>query len=354
MPKRLSAFRHRISGNGVYLLLNIVMLWFTAQTCRSPSAARGMLKAFLIAGIAVVALAAYQFISSSLGLPFPDDVLYSNDAYVMQHGTAILGLPRICSTFTEPSALAVFLIGFIAFLISWLETADAGWRGTVLLIAAIVALVFSTSSTAYLGLTLIAGWGVWKYMLLPLIKGRGNVKAAIGLSVLLTAGVTAFVVSAQLQDVVRATVFEKDESASYEERSQADGYSMHLAADTWGLGVGLGSNRASSFFPSVLSTLGVCGGATLATLLVLLIRSPRGDASMLQTHRPLAAALAGTVVAKLISSPDLATPSMWALMAALVSVRAAAESSAATPTALVQVPSVHIDRFHIAIQRGAT
>ena len=335
-------------GQAVYLLLNIVMLWYTAQTCRTPAAARGMMKAFLIAGIIVVGLAAYQFVSSTLGLPFPDDLLYSNDAYVMQHGTAILDLPRICSTFTEPAALAVFLIGFIAFLITWLETAAVGWRGTVLLLASIVALIFSTSSTAYLGLALIACWGIWKYMLLPLIKGRGNVKAAVALAVLLGAGATTFVLSEQLQDVVQKTVFEKDESASYEERSQADGYSMHLAAGTWGLGVGLGSNRASSFFPSVISTLGVCGGGALATLLVLLVRSPVSDTTMLQAHRPLAAALVGIVVAKLISSPDLATPSMWAAMGALISVRAAAESSESVWVSYQSMFAPHADRFHIA------
>jgi hypothetical protein len=325
-------------GQGVYLLLNISMLWYTAHTCRTAPAARRMAAAFMIAGILVVALAVYQLASSLTGLPFPDDLLYSNDAYVMQHGTAILDMPRICSTFTEPAALAVFLIGFIAFLIARLETADAGgWRVMVLLVCAIVALVLSTSSTAYLGLAAIAAWGIVRHMFWPLIKGEASWPAVGVLVVLIGGAITAFALSQPLRDVVQTTVFEKDQSDSYEQRSQADRYSLKLAEDTWGLGVGLGSNRASSFFPSVMSTIGICGAAALGILIALLVL-PGGDPSLRHLHRPLAAALTGIVFAKLISSPDLATPSMWAAMAALVSVRAAAEESPKVPTVTSSPP----------------
>jgi hypothetical protein len=318
-------------GQAVYLLLNVLMLWYTAQTCRTPTAARGMLKAFSIAGIVVVGLAGYQLVSSLTGLPFPDDLLYSNDGYVMQHGTAILDMPRICSTFTEPSSLAVFLISFIAFLIGAMETGFGGWQIIVVLLASIAALVLSTSSTAYIGLAAITAWGIWRYIFLPVLKGRGSFKAALVMTLLIGGTVSAFVVNDQLREVIQKTVFEKDESASYEERSQADSYSMQVARQTWGLGAGLGSNRASSFLPSVLSTLGIGGAAILALLIALLVRSNGiGDWAQ-HLHRPLAAALIAVVGAKMISSPDLATPSMWALMAGLISVRAMVQQQPQMP-----------------------
>jgi hypothetical protein len=313
-------------GQSVYLLLNVIMLWYTAQTCRTPAAARGLMNAFLIAGLIVIGFAVYQLAASLLGIPFPDDILYSNDAYVMQHGTAILNMPRLCSTYTEPSSLAVFLVAFIFFLITVLDTGTLRWTGAALLIAAITALVLSTSSTAYLGLAAITSWAVLKYIFLPIVHGSGNMKATLAVCAAIGAAVWIFSSNASLRDVVVTSVFEKDQSSSYEERSQADTYSMQLAANTWGLGVGLGSNRASSFLPSVLSTLGVLGAGALAALVWSLVRAPDMIAGMKPMHRPLSLGLIGIVGAKMISSPDMATPTLWALMAALISVRAAAES----------------------------
>jgi hypothetical protein len=314
-------------GQAVYLILNMMMLWYTVQTCRTTEAARGMIKAFIIAGIVVVGLAGYQLVSSLTGISFPDDVIYSNDGFVMQHGSAILGMPRICSTFTEPSSLAVFLVSFIAFLITGIESGHGGWRIVTLLLGSIAALILSTSSTAYVGLAAITAWAIWKYFVLPVWKGRGSIKAAMAIAVLIGGIASAFVLSDSLRELVQKTVFEKDQSASYEERSAADGYSMQLTEYTWGLGVGLGSNRASSFLPSMLSTLGVCGAGIFVALIVLLIHAPNLDRSAREMHRPLAAALIAVVGAKVISSPDMATPAMWAAMVALIAVRATAEES---------------------------
>ena len=319
------AFSTSNIGQAVYLLLNTLMLWYTVQTCRTEEAARGMMRAFLIAGTVVVALAGYQLASSLTGLPFPDDVIYSNEGFVMQHGTAILNMPRICSTFTEPSSLAVFLVSFIAFLIAAIETGRGGWHVMTLLLAAIAALILSTSSTAYVGLAALTAWAIWRYFVLPVMRGRGSIKAALAIAVVICGGVTAFALSEPLRDVFQKTVFEKDQSSSYEERSAADSYSMQLAEGTWGLGVGLGSNRASSFLPSVLSTLGVVGAGMLGMIIYLLTYVPGMNRRFADLHRPLAAGLVAVIAAKFISSPDMATPAMWAVMAALLSVRSAAE-----------------------------
>ena len=314
-------------GQAVYLMLNVGLLWYAGQTCRTGEAARGVVRAFYLAGAIVIGVAAYQLLSSFTGLPFPDDLLYSNDSFVMQNGTAILDMPRICATYTEPAGLASFLVPLVLLAAGMAELPTAGWRDVALLIAAIAFCILSTSSTAYLGLAGIAAWAVCRYVFLPAMRGRGSTKAAVAVLVLIVAAIVTVAVSAQLQEVLRVMVFEKNQTSSYEQRSFADSHSMDLAKKTFGLGVGLGSNRASSFLPSMLSTIGLCGIATLAVLMILLVRRPRGDAAALAWHGPLAVSLVGAVGVLLVSGPDLSTPTIWVGMAALVAVMAATEES---------------------------
>ncbi len=317
-------------AQAVYLLLNVGLLWYAAQTGGTAAGVGRVVAATRAAGAVVVALAAYQFAAAVAGLPYPDDVLYSNTAYVMQHGTAVLDLPRLCSTFTEPTAMAVYLVGFLAFLMAEPPSASrlaAGVRvGGVVATAA--ALALSTSSTAYLGLAAAAGWAVVRFVAWPLVTGRRPGRAAAVVVTVVAAGAVAFAASGTLRDVVQRSVFEKNDSSSYAERSAADAFSTRLIGTTWGLGVGLGSNRASGFGPSLLSTVGVYGAGALAGAMSQLLRPPAAPAGPARRwHPPLAAGLVGVVATKMVSSPDLVTPTMWALMAALVCVRGAAEAS---------------------------
>ena len=327
------AFSNSNLGQGVYLLLNVLFLWYAAQTCRTAESARGIVRAFYLAGTIVIGVAAYQLLSSFTGLPFPDAFLYSNDTFVMQAGTAILDMPRICATYTEPAGLASFLVPLILLVAGMAELPTAGWQDVALLIGAIAVCIVSTSSTAYLGLAGIAAWAVCRYVFLPAMRGRGNAKAAVAVLVLIVAAVVTVAASAQLQEVLRVMVFEKNQSSSYEQRSFADSHSFELAKKTFGLGVGLGSNRASSFLPSMLSTIGVFGLAALAALVVLLVRRPRGDAAVLAWHGPLAVSLLAAIAVLMVAGPDLSTPTIWVGMAALVGVMSATETASAAAVA---------------------
>lgn len=316
-------------GQAAYLMLNIVLLWYTAQQRDAAGVAASAIRAVMIAGTIVVGVAFYQLASALTGLPFPADVLYSNDTFVSQSGTSILDMPRICSTFTEPAGMAVFLVALVALL-----TSDAGkaagraaWR-MPLLLGAVAVLLLSTSSTAYLGLFAIGAWRMGAYLLIPLLRGRLSTRQVV----LTVAGVAvvsvAIAASASLRDLIQQMVFEKDQSASYAERSDANALAWHIGYSTLGLGAGLGSNRASAFLPSLLSTTGVFGVLLLGALVVTLLRRPAA-ASVVAAHRGLAAALLGVIGMKLLSSPDVSTPSMWALLAALVATHAVPATAAA-------------------------
>ncbi|WP_206541953.1 hypothetical protein, partial [Leucobacter celer] len=53
-------------------------------------------------------------------------------------------------------------------------------------------------------------------------------------------------------------------SKSLNSRSSSDTFSLDLAAHTWGLGVGLGANRPSSFATMLVSCVGLIGAIAFA------------------------------------------------------------------------------------------
>jgi hypothetical protein len=314
-------------GQSIYLILNTVLVWYVTQQSDSKAVTEEAVNAILIASAIVIGLGLYQFAASLLGLPFPDTVLYSNDTYVIQYGTNVMDMPRICSTFTEPAGLAVFLLGITAFLTSD-PPAMEGRRvlNWALTFGAIALLILSTSTTAYLG---VAGIGVWRigtHIIKPLFKGTLNPRlVASVLCVIAVIGAT--IASSQtLRSVVQLTVFEKGDSDSYAIRAQGNDVSTNLAMSTFGVGVGLGSNRASSFLPSMLSTVGLIGVCAFVVLCVLLVRPSECSASMPGPHAAFASGLIAIIAGKLISSPDLSSPAMWTMIAALIAVHCVPKS----------------------------
>ena len=332
------AFSTSNLGQCVYLVLNVAFLWYAAQRFATVRIARGAIAATMGAGAIVVAFAVYQFAGAMTGVPYPSDVLYSNDAFVMQHGSEIAGMPRIGSTFTEPAGMAVFLVGFLAFAIVRLGTAGAGryaWR-VLLLLATVAVLMVSTSSTAYLGIAAVGAGAVFGYLVVPIVRGTARARTVVASLAIVAIVVGGAASSAAVRDIVRATVFEKQDSDSFDTRSAADRTAVEIARTTLGLGVGLGSNRASSFGPSMLSTIGVYGTAALAICWFQLVRPARLSDAARDWHRAAAAGLVATVGTKLVSSPDLVTPLMWTLTATLISIHGAtatAEVARETPFA---------------------
>lgn len=317
-------------GQCIYLGLNAVFLWYAGQAMGTPDVARSAVAAISGAGAIVIGFAFYQLASALAGVPYPSDVLYSNDAFVMQHGSTILDMPRIGSTFTEPAGMAVFLVGFLGFAIVQLA---AGGRGTgwrlALVLGGIAAVAISTSSTGFVGLAGLAAWAGVAFVAVPIARGTARPRVVIAAVVLLAIVVGAIAVSEPLRDVIQAMVFDKGDSDSFEGRSSADALAIGLARQTLGLGVGLGSNRASSFVPSMLSTIGVPGLAALLLCFAHLARRVEGDAEIDAWRRAAAVGLLATVAVKCVSSPDLVTPLMWCFAAALIAIHGAAASTEA-------------------------
>lgn len=223
---------------------------------------RALAGAIMIVGGLNVFAGVLDIVSHAAGV----DILSAvKTQYANLGGWELGGLVRVSGTFSETAAFSFFTMQPFAFCVNlWLlgyrpKTAGAIAIGSGLL------LLLSTSGSAYVGL------GAYLMVLLlsqpqrisPVAGARKLRMWAIMLSVgtLAALYITLFMpgVVKALSDFVEITILSKADSQSGVERSGANTQAMTNFIDTYGLGVGVGSARTSSFIMVLLACLGVVG-----------------------------------------------------------------------------------------------
>jgi hypothetical protein len=187
---------------------------------------------------------------------------------------------RIVGGFSEASAFASHTIACTAFSFAyWRET---GSRAAIVLCAVNFSLlVLSTSTTAYVALVFLS-----LPLLMSVLCSFANLRISrreiqillLGLSglVLVTAVVVITpTVSQPFVDLLNNMVLRKGESSSAQERGYWNSRSLESVIDTFGLGVGLGSSRASSWIIAVISQMGIVGALAFIAILYAVQRAPR-------------------------------------------------------------------------------
>jgi hypothetical protein len=136
--------------------------------------------------------------------------------------------------------------------------------------------LLSTSSTAYAGLAVLGlvYAGNWiRRAAFPTPSGQigllGELLVGLGLVIVL---VSALIVSERVFDpllnLIQEVIFNKPTTSSFFERSHWNVIAWNTVASTWGLGVGFGSTRASSWLVAVISNTGVLGATFMAIFLI--------------------------------------------------------------------------------------
>lgn len=219
------------------------------------------------------------------------------------------GLMRLQGTFPEASAFAGFTLPLFAFAWRlWSGRVHARMSGAVAL-ALLGFLLISTSGTAYVALALygtVVGarlafralvHGSVPRMLTLLVGGLGS-----GV-VLLSAYVFETGLARKIDGVLDHFVFGKMRSSSGVERASWNAQAWNNFVDTWGLGVGMGSARASSYPLVLLSNVGLIGTVLFAVFIATLFRGkgPADDADtavvLAARHAVLAALIAASISA---------------------------------------------------------
>lgn len=306
----------------VYLLIDVCIVVFLARS-RSVGPE--------IIGLALGActlLSAWRYLGENVGAPFPYGVFDNSPSFAYIE-TAPGGAERFRGILSEPAALAGITLVTIAYMLP--RSAQLhGWRRVGALAVAAIALylgIISTSATFVIagvasGVVMAVSWFI------AFLSHRSTLSRVISLMgcALMIAGlwflptVTAF---------IESTINGKLGSSSYTDRTSLNTDSFRVFLDSYGLGVGLGSARASSFLPTLLSATGVIGTLLFTGAVASLIR--RG--LTIPACRPVVTTLVTLLVVKISAGPDISEGSgiLWLSLGLLSHAALRAKRDASLP-----------------------
>ncbi|MBX9932019.1 MAG: hypothetical protein K2Y56_10850 [Methylobacterium sp.] len=297
-------------------------------------------KGLIVCGFANLAFAGLDYLTFFTGTA--DYLAFMRNApYRILDTAEVIGIKRLVGSFPEASAFAGATLCLFAFTLTlWLE----GYRSRLVAPLAallLLALVASTSTTAYAGLALYLAF-VYAASVLRLVFGtvtRMRVAfliyapvafALLGCIVAIDDRSATFV-----GDALQQLVFLKGATASAAERATWNAQALTNFAETYGLGVGIGSARASNVAVAVLANLGIIGTITYGLFLVNTLTMPARDpAPHLHGIRQAAAsACIAMIFAGLLAGTTIDLGLTFFICAALAATPAAEPASARLPSA---------------------
>lgn len=308
----------------IYLIFNFLIVIFGGWLVRRSADFTSLCRWFFWCGVVMSLFCIWQKISQITGVFFPYYELHSNTVYHPIEGVQYIAADhsRVSGSFPEPSFAGLHLVTHLVFT-TWLlimRVDLVSRRSAILaLVLGLFSVVISGATTGYIGIVIWAGTIVWAFP--PMKAGRFVPSRMLAYVSVVTVGAIAVAVAAtvffdQLQSLLAAAIFEKGETSSAINRVAADVRAFEIVLETYGLGVGLGSNRPASFGAFMASDVGLIGVIAFAGVIYHVMRSARLDKSPYgPIRRALSSALFVMVLTKAASVPDLNTPWMWFLFA---------------------------------------
>jgi hypothetical protein len=268
-----------VSGNitqTVYFLGDLVCFLVFYVYASRPTDFKVIVKAIL--GCATINLSFSLIDLATYWANFPNLLSFlRNGNYSMLDEGVVFGFKRIVGSFAEASTFAYCTTGLFAFCtILWLEKVYSRLAGALAVLSLLV-LIFSTSSTGYAG--------VCGFLLLLVVM-----KAARVLTRPVTGPTLAFVTFApvllltlimglrlhqptwaMVDEVINGAIVNKLSSSSGIERVRWNSQALSNFTDTYAMGGGVGSVRASSFPIAVLGNIGAIGALTYGGFLFAIL-----------------------------------------------------------------------------------
>jgi hypothetical protein len=318
---KLTPLRHTLSNlaQTLNLLVHVAVLFFLLQAMQRPEGPRGIKAGVVGALVLVLAVGFYEKWAHLSDSNFLTPYLANNLGYAQTHAVEIEILSRIGLPFTEPSYLSAYLAATTVGL--WgVALLGHGWWWA-LLAAGLSALgllnSFGSTGLAAAGVAVffLFVWVLSQALSLSTGLGRRLRGALLGILLLLagTWGMQQYT-----QSDIKPKVDRLFDSLIVSKAKKQDGVrelsnkrALEIVKETYGLGVGMGSNRASSFFASLVSNTGVLGAALFCAMLVsLLWRYVRAPA-LTDMQIFVAVALPTATLAMGLGIPDLNLPMYW-------------------------------------------
>lgn len=307
-----------LGQDGVFTVSNVAQLsyiWIgiavTFLVARNASSGPGVIEI----GLTVATLLnIWALLHQQIGLPFPEH-FFDNSPNFTYIDTAPDLSPRFRGITSEPSALASVATPALTFAIASLPRAS-GRRRLWLLVLAGLALwlgLLSTSTSfivSNVALLVLATLVVLARFAVRRPRIRRLAWVAISACAVLLA-----VALPTVLNFIAATITTKLDSTSYTVRSGSDQFSFGILLQTFGLGVGVGSNRPSSFVASILSQTGVPGFVLFAVAVVVILRAAIPHRQV----RPVLWVALSFFIGRAFNGPDLgdSTGMTWLLLGVL-------------------------------------
>lgn len=298
----------------------LVVLLYLLAAVRTPEARQRLVAGVALACTLVVGIGLYEQAAPSLASPSLVPLLANNPGY-SQVPLAPMGyvLTRIGLPFTEPSYASAYMAAMTLGVLA-VALLGRGWWWALL-----AALLCAVGLVNTLGSTGLAAAGVAVCVLVPWVVLRAlrpttglslRLRAALLCTLLLLASVWGWrsyeaaswrpKVDAMFQGLIVDKAKQTDGV-----REKTNQRALQIAQETRGLGVGLGSNRASSFFASLLSNTGVLGTALFTAMLGTLLWRYWCAPVLSDMQIFVATALPTATLAMGLGIPDLNMPMYW-------------------------------------------
>jgi hypothetical protein len=206
-----------------------------------------------------------------------------NANYSMLNDTEMAGFKRIVGSFVEASSFGGMTLGYFAFFGKmWLLGTHFRFAG-VLALLSLTALIFSTSTTAYVGLSALLVLCYLETLFQALRKPITPHMGFFLVAIPLIASITVIAIalndsySAYIQDLIDTMVLNKMSTDSGVERSSWNAQAMQNLIDTFGFGAGNGSVRASSILFGIPASLGIIGTIFFSLFFIKIFLGKRND-----------------------------------------------------------------------------
>lgn len=263
------------------MMLGAVTFFALATVFRLRPDATMALKAIATATLIHVTLGWVDVVTFFLGVHelLLDPIRSANYAILVDH--RMVGLKRMIGGFPEASSFGYFTLGLFAFWLQYWILTPRSRLATICLILTGVALLRSTSSAAYVATVIFLATFTLISIALHLrtdVTRRGAKIASSSVIAFWFVALSLFAAYEFVQpvtDFLDRALFNKLDGASGKERGSWNAQAFQNYLDTYLMGAGLGSVRASNWLLATMASLGTIGTGLFLWFMYSVARLPR-------------------------------------------------------------------------------
>lgn len=306
------------SGNLTQLFalsLSLAAFLALATNSRTDPDPHRIEKAMAVATAINLGLGLVDLASGMVGAGKIMDMVIRTANYSILSEAKMMGFKRMIGGFPEASSFGSFSMGLFGFWMHRYLIDPKSRRALVMFLIALFCVVRSTSSAAYVAIVVyIFIYAVYSAAtrMRSVLSKQIVITSILGILLLWHAMILIFA-AYQLVEPVTAflneTLFDKAGSSSGVERMSWNTQAMKNLTDTWLIGAGLGSARASNWLLSSLGSVGLPGTALFVAFLISVFRMrvvPQGSPTDM-TVSALKWGCVATIVTELLiaSTPNI-------------------------------------------------